>query len=31
MIKWIGEHIFDLVARFRNDVAMGWHGDADMI
>ena len=30
-IKWIGEHIFDLIARFRNDVAMGWHGDADTI
>ena len=30
-IKWIGQHVFDLVARFRNDVAMGWHGDADMI
>ena len=30
-IKWIGEHVFDFVARFRNDVAMGWHGDADMI
>tara|TARA_R100000995_G_scaffold84086_1_gene61716 strand:+ start:5007 stop:5468 length:462 start_codon:yes stop_codon:yes gene_type:complete len=30
-MKWIGEHIFNFIARFRNDVAIGWHGDADRI
>ena len=30
-MKWIGQHVFDFVARFRNDVAIGWHGDADTI
>ena len=30
-MKWIGQHVFDFVARFRKDVAIGWHGDADTI